>query len=324
MSNFMHKVKEAVTEHHDKDNVPTNEPHRTQDTYRSTNPYVKDRVAGQHNPSMMNTESEAGTGRGIGSHGTARGPDTYDSANTGANTINAGPHNSKTANKLDPRVDSDLDHRAQNPATTGSGRPDTYDSANRGANTTNAGPHNSKIANKLDPRVDSDLDHRAQNPGYTGSGTQNVGAAPRAMNTGNMAHGGQPPSYGTDTHKSEEENYNKSTSEHKTHTQPGVPGSGNQVSSEDSYSSSTQEHKAHSSTSHTAPCEMNPTAEPGLQGRAAQPEFGGGAAGGSSYTQPPVREQAGMHNTNRTGKVDPQAQGMGYEPSDISNQRSGY
>jgi hypothetical protein len=26
MSNFMHKVKEAVTDHHEKDDVPTNEP----------------------------------------------------------------------------------------------------------------------------------------------------------------------------------------------------------------------------------------------------------------------------------------------------------
>lgn len=156
-------------------------------------------------------------------------------------------------------------------------------------------------------------------------GTQNAGAAPQAMKTGNMAPTGQPRAYGTDNHTSNEDNYNKSTQEHKVHTQPGVPGSGNQMSSEDSYSSSTQEHKAHSTTSHTTPCQMNPTAESGLQGRAAQPEFGGGAAGGSSYTQPPVREQAGMQNTNRMGKVDPQVQpGMGYQENDIGNQRSGY
>lgn len=164
-----------------------------------------------------------------------------------------------------------------------------------------------------------------------GTETQNVGAAPQGMNTGNIASGGQnmapsgqPRTYGTDNHTANEDNYNKSTQEHKAHTQPGVPGSGNQMSSEDSYSSSTQEHKAHSATSHTTPCQMNPTAESGLQGRAAQPEFGGGAAGGSSYTQPPVKEQSGMQNTNRMGKVDPQAQGMGYQQNDIGNQRSGY
>lgn len=283
MSNFMHKVKEAVTDHREKDTVPTNEPAGTHNTYSSTNPYAKDPVATQNNPSMMNAEHGPGTGRGFGNHGAARGPDTYDSTTTGANTTNAGPHNSKLANKLDPRVDSDLDHRAQNPGTMGT------------------------------------------------MGAQNVGAAPQAMNTGsmattgqNMAPTGQPRVFGTDNHASNEDNYNKSTQEHKAHTQPGVPGSGNQISSEDNYSSSTQEHKAHSTTSHTTPCQMNPTAEPGLQGRAAQSEFGGGAAGGSSYTQPPVREQAGMQNTNRMGKVDPQVQGMGYQQNDIGNQRSGY
>jgi hypothetical protein len=284
MSNFMHKVKEAVTDHHEKDDVPTNEPAGTHHTYRSTNPYNKDPVAAQQNPSMMNAESGAGTGRGSGNHGAARGPDTYDTTTTGANTTNAGPHNSKVANKLDPSVDSDLDHRAQHPGTRGA------------------------------------------------TGTQNVGAAPQTTNTGNMAPGRenmapseQPRAFGTDTHTSNEDKYNKATQEHKAHKQPGVPGSGNQMSSEDSYSSSTQENKAHSTTSHTTPCQMKPTAEePGPQGRAAQPEFGGSAAGGSSYAQPPVREQAGMQNTNRTGKVDPQAQGMGYQQSDIGNQRSGY
>ncbi|KAJ9611297.1 hypothetical protein H2200_004481 [Cladophialophora chaetospira] len=57
---------------------------------------------------------------------------------------NAGPHNSNAANKLDPRVDSDQDHRAKGNAFS-----------------SNAGPHDSNAANKLDPRVDSDQDHRA-------------------------------------------------------------------------------------------------------------------------------------------------------------------
>jgi hypothetical protein len=278
MSNLMNKVKEAVSDHREKDTMPTNEPPGTHNTYSSTNPYNKGPAASQNNPSMTNAEPGRGAGRGFDNHGAARGPDTYGSTTSGANT-------------------------------------------------TNAGPHNSKLANKLDPRVDSDLDHRAQNPGTTGMGTQNVGDAPQAMNTGNKAAGGQPRAYGTDNHTANEDDYNKSTQEHKAHTQPGMSGSGDQMTSEDSYSSSTQEHKAHSTTSHSTPCQMNPgtTAEPGLQGRAAQPEFGGGEAGGSSYTQPPVREPAGMQNANRMGKVDPQAQpGMGYQQNDIGNQRGGY
>lgn len=165
-------------------------------------------------------------------------------------------------------------------------------------------------------------DHRAQNAGTTGS--RNVGAVPQGMNTGNTAAGRQPRVFGSDNHTANEDNYNKATQEHKTHTQPGVPGSGNPITSEDAYSSSSQEHKSHSSTTHSTPCQMNPRAEPGLEGRATQPEFGGGAAGGSSYTQPPVREPAGNQDPNRMGKVDPQVQGMGYEQNDLANQRSGY
>lgn len=77
-------------------------------TYRSSNPYAKDPVASQNNSSMMNPETGPGTTHGRGKDTAAREPDTYDSTTTGANTVNAGPHNSKVANKLDPRVDSDL------------------------------------------------------------------------------------------------------------------------------------------------------------------------------------------------------------------------
>ncbi|KAJ5369954.1 uncharacterized protein N7496_006046 [Penicillium cataractarum] len=38
-----------------------------------------------------------------------RGPDIYDSGMIGTYTANVGPHDSKAANKLDCRVDSDLD-----------------------------------------------------------------------------------------------------------------------------------------------------------------------------------------------------------------------
>ena len=97
------------------------------------------------------------------------------------------------------------------------------------------------------------------------------------------------------------------------------------MQSEDNFSSATQEHKSHSSTTHAAPCEMNPRAEPGLDNRTAQPEFGGGAAtGGSSYNQPSGMQPVGTQNANTMGKVDPQMQGTGYQQNDIGNQRSAY
>ncbi|KAG9192717.1 hypothetical protein G6011_11451 [Alternaria panax] len=72
---------------------------------------------------------------------------------TGTTSTNYGSHNSNIGNKLDPRYDSDMDHRG---TATGS---------------TNAGPHSTNVGNKLDPRVDSDVDHRADptsNVGGTG------------------------------------------------------------------------------------------------------------------------------------------------------------
>ena len=63
---------------------------------------------GRHNTaSSTNSHPEAGPGA---SHDfNNQGPsDTYNSEMTGTNTTNAGPHDSKVANKLDPRVDSDL------------------------------------------------------------------------------------------------------------------------------------------------------------------------------------------------------------------------
>ncbi len=156
---------------------------------------------------------------------------------------------------------------------------------------------------------------------------QNVGGTTQRMGAGNMAPTGQPRTFGTDNHTANEDNFNKSTQQHKAHTQSGMPGTVNQATSEDTFNSATQEHKTHSSTSHATPCAggMNPRAEPGLDNRTAQPEFGGGAAaGGSNYNQPSGMQPAGMQNTNTMGKVDPQMQGTRYQQNDIGNQRSGY
>src|SRR4051794_38580693 len=59
---------------------------------------------------------------------------------TNTTSTNYGSHNSNIGNKVDPRYDSDMDHRG---TATGS---------------TNHGPHSTNVGNKLDPRVDSDAD----------------------------------------------------------------------------------------------------------------------------------------------------------------------
>jgi hypothetical protein len=72
---------------------------------------------------------------------------------TGTTSTNYGAHNSNMGNKLDPRYDSDMDHRG---TATGS---------------TNVGPHSTNVSNKLDPRVDSDADHRADPTSAVGGNT---------------------------------------------------------------------------------------------------------------------------------------------------------
>ncbi|QYS94928.1 hypothetical protein H0G86_002246 [Trichoderma simmonsii] len=91
-------------------------------------------------------------------------------AATGPASKTAGMHSSNTANKADPRVDSDLDaSRNMGMRSSGATAGDTYGSSNTQSETTGfgtstgpapktAGTHKSDMLNKADPRVDSDLD----------------------------------------------------------------------------------------------------------------------------------------------------------------------
>ncbi|RPA83514.1 hypothetical protein BJ508DRAFT_66928 [Ascobolus immersus RN42] len=107
-------------------------------------------------------------GTHTGTHGPTTGGALSGSHNNGRAT-DAGPHDSKLANKLDPRVKTDKDGHAHGTGPTD----DTYLSKGKTHNThnthnthgtsTNAGPHDSNAANKLDPRVDSDRDGRKHN-----------------------------------------------------------------------------------------------------------------------------------------------------------------
>jgi len=79
-----------------------------------------------------------------------------------SNSTNAGPHDSNLANKIDPRVDSDLSGSGNNhgASTRGGvfGSSGTHATPGSGTAQNTAGPHNSDTMNKLDPRVDADLD----------------------------------------------------------------------------------------------------------------------------------------------------------------------
>lgn len=117
-----------------------------------------------------NTNTGYGTGTGVGTtgHSTTGHSTTGHGITTGhgthggiSNSTNAGPHNSNAANKVDPRVDSDLDGRGNKlgHATGGlTGASGSHATPGSGTAQNTAGPHNSDLLNKLDPRVDADLD----------------------------------------------------------------------------------------------------------------------------------------------------------------------
>lgn len=140
-------------------------------TYGSTN-------AGPHSTNVANkldprvdattgTTATFGTGYGNTST-TGTGVGNHPLGGTGdagglSHSTNAGPHNSNAANKLDPRVDSDLDstgnrHGASKAGVFGASG--SHATAGSGTAQNTNGPHNSDFLNKADPRVDADGDGR--------------------------------------------------------------------------------------------------------------------------------------------------------------------
>lgn len=111
-----------------------------------------------------NTNTGYGTGTGVGTtgHSTTGHTTTGHGTHGGiGNSTNAGPHNSNMANKVDPRVDSDLDGRGGKVGhTVGglTGASGSHATPGSGTAQNTAGPHNSDLLNKMDPRVDADLD----------------------------------------------------------------------------------------------------------------------------------------------------------------------
>jgi len=183
-----------------------------------------DRGASHHKSSTV-----GGFGMGSTDHATSHAhPDNHHTKNA------SGPHNSNVLNKLDPRVDSDRDNRA-NPAShtgglgnTHAGQHDPHVSRgnnfgtgdNTGTartfgttthntthlpgsgntNTHTAGPHNSDALNKADPRVDSDRDGRAAHHNTIGSTTHGTTHMGSTAGTHGVQHGTgafAPSAYGT-------------------------------------------------------------------------------------------------------------------------------
>ncbi|KFZ22881.1 hypothetical protein V502_02640, partial [Pseudogymnoascus sp. VKM F-4520 (FW-2644)] len=90
------------------------------------------------------------TGAGYGTGGAAYGTAGQTGFPGGlSQSTNAGPHDSNVANKIDPRVDSDLDGRGQRHVAGG-----THTTPGSGSAQNTAGPHNSDLLNKVDSNRD--------------------------------------------------------------------------------------------------------------------------------------------------------------------------
>jgi len=202
----MDKVKNAL--HLNKDNSTTSTHHTTTGATTHNNG-VPEGTAGPHTSRIGNAadprvDSDLDSTRHTGHTGTVgtgavgTGSSGYTGTGTGTGvtgssgvTTTAGPHSSSLANKVDPRVDSDLDGSRNFGAATGNTGASAYGSNTTGtgytgsnthtthgttgttgglSNSTNAGPHNSNLANKVDPRVDSDLDGRGNRHGAATGG----------------------------------------------------------------------------------------------------------------------------------------------------------
>jgi len=204
------KVKNAL--HLNKDHSTTSTGTHTTTGATTHNNGVPEGTAGPHSSRVANAadpriDSDLDSTRRTGAVGTGVGTGNsgYTGTGTGVtgtsgSTTTAGPHSSHLANKVDPRVDSDLDGSRNLGAASGNTGASAYsgNTANSGytgthagthtgtgvtgttgthggiSNSTNAGPHDSNLANKVDPRVDSDLDGKGNRHGIHAHGLTGV------------------------------------------------------------------------------------------------------------------------------------------------------
>ncbi|KIW13137.1 hypothetical protein PV08_08324 [Exophiala spinifera] len=197
MSGLINKAKEALAGNHHDDPRSSNAGPHSSNVANKVDPRVDSDFDHRNDP----TSNVGGRGHtqttGYGAGAGAGASAGYGGANTGYNTApttTAGNniHSSHLANKADPRVDSDFDHRA-NPTSSVGGYGTSQTSAGyggqhghgttgaAGATGTGGTVHSSNLANKLDPRVDSDRDHRA-NP------TSSVGGYGNSQTTSGYGH----------------------------------------------------------------------------------------------------------------------------------------
>ncbi|EHK98519.1 hypothetical protein M7I_5663 [Glarea lozoyensis 74030] len=214
MSGIVNKIKDVL--HHDKSSSTTHSgtaegvagPHGSR-AANAADPRIDSDMDGSRH-----TGATTGTTGGLtGTHGTHTTGTT--STGYGASNSTAGPHSSNMANKVDPRVDSDLDgsrnmgaasgttggyssgtsgltgtshgtsgltgsnHGSSGLTGTNHGTTGIGNSSAHTSSTTSTTPHNSNLLNKVDPRVDS-----TTSGAYSGTHAGNTGTTGTHSGTG--------------------------------------------------------------------------------------------------------------------------------------------
>ncbi|CAG8887876.1 unnamed protein product [Penicillium egyptiacum] len=288
MSNIIHKVKDAVTgHHHDASKTSSSNIDDARDTYGSSHNTTENAPSKHTYGSGSGPGYETPSNTGAGDYGSksdtygSNAAGGYGSSNTGSST-NAGPHDSKLANKVDSRVDSYLDNRGKHAGTTGSSN--AYDS-NSGRSTGETGYGSRDVHGNTTGHSSGQTGYGSNNPlasndnygSNTGRSTSGYGSSDTHGST--AGHSSGQSGYGSSKPLSGSDNYGSSTG-HSGY------GSSNPVSGSDNYGSNTGRFT-------------------GQSDYGANYSYGAGA--GSSYNNQTSKtgKTTGPHGSDLLNKLDP-------------------
>ncbi|KAJ5667089.1 hypothetical protein N7507_002953 [Penicillium longicatenatum] len=336
MSNLMHKVKDALTGHHDENKGSSHDSSKVSqkvddardtygqsDTWSATKNTQNPTTTGEYSSQPMGSDSYGTSGYNAGAqHGTKmpgaregqkiltiintqrltfraiETGNTYGSTNTGRNEYGSSGMGMGTQDTMSNRMeDTGNTYGSSNMGNMGT---DTYDSANKAKNydTYQSKPIGSETY---------DSSNRAGNFG-SGMNTDSYGSA-------TQGYGSNP----INTGMGESQMSNKMDSGFDNRATTGTGQTGAYTSNYGDDLGSTSRYNTRSTTATNMPSQMESRSESGMDKQG----FGGGAAaGGSNYnTDAPKRRSSGPHSSNLLNKLDPRVHSSEYEGPAMGNQR---
>ncbi|KAL5394609.1 hypothetical protein PMIN02_004830 [Paraphaeosphaeria minitans] len=241
-----------------------------------------------------------------------------------------GPHSSHSANKADPRVDSDHIGTTGNHGTAAHGTTGTHTGTHAGTHTTGThttgvntthgssgltgntygsdptGPHDSRLGNKADPRVDSDHIGSTGNHGTTAHGTHGTtGTHATGINTTHGSSGLTGNTYGSDPTGPHDSRLGNTADPRVDSSTTG--GYGN-THSTGGYGAGSNTHSSGltGNNTHSSGLTGSNTHSSGLAGSNSSGLTGTGhGVGGLSSGPGPAENTAGPHKSDMLNKADP-------------------